>query len=130
MYWIRSRLKRASGLALFALAVQLALSFGHFHGLASADRLSVSAAISVSIDSANSAVERSKPATPHKSDQDSNDFCAICAVMAMASAALCATPPSLPLPTLFSFNARVEKPEAAPRSSVRVAFQPRGPPAS
>ena len=34
MKWFRSNIKHGSRLALFALAVQLALSFGHFHGVA------------------------------------------------------------------------------------------------
>jgi len=32
MKWFRSNIKHGSRLALFALALQLALSFGHFHG--------------------------------------------------------------------------------------------------
>ena len=34
MKWFRSNLKTGSRLALVALALQFALSFGHFHGLA------------------------------------------------------------------------------------------------
>ena len=34
MKWFRSNIKHGSRLALFALAVQFALSFGHFHGIA------------------------------------------------------------------------------------------------
>ena len=34
MNWFRKHLKHGSRLALFALAVQFALSFGHFHGIA------------------------------------------------------------------------------------------------
>ena len=34
MKWFRKRLKGGSRLALFALAIQFALSFGHFHGIA------------------------------------------------------------------------------------------------
>jgi hypothetical protein len=32
MKWFRSNIKHGSRLALLALAVQFALSFGHFHG--------------------------------------------------------------------------------------------------
>ena len=31
MHWFRSRSRLGSGLALFSLALQLALSFGHIH---------------------------------------------------------------------------------------------------
>ena len=34
MNWFGKHLKRGSRLALFALAIQFALSFGHFHGVA------------------------------------------------------------------------------------------------
>jgi len=34
MKWFRSNIRHGSRLALFALVVQLALSFGHFHGSA------------------------------------------------------------------------------------------------
>ena len=34
MKWFRSNIKHGSRLALFALAIQFALSFGHFHGVA------------------------------------------------------------------------------------------------
>jgi len=34
MKWFRSHIKQGSRLALFALAIQFALSFGHFHGVA------------------------------------------------------------------------------------------------
>ena len=34
MKWFRKHLKHGSRLALFALAIQFALSFGHFHGAA------------------------------------------------------------------------------------------------
>ena len=34
MNWFRKHLKHGSRLALFALAIQFALSFGHFHGVA------------------------------------------------------------------------------------------------
>ena len=34
MKWFRSNIKRGSRLALFALAIQFVLSFGHFHAVA------------------------------------------------------------------------------------------------
>jgi hypothetical protein len=34
MKWFRSNIKHGARLALFALALQFALSFGHFHGVA------------------------------------------------------------------------------------------------
>src|SRR5258708_35628225 len=36
MTWVRSSIKHGARLALFALAIQFVLSFGHFYGLAQA----------------------------------------------------------------------------------------------
>jgi len=35
MRWFRSNVKRVSHVELFALAIQVVLAFGHFHGVAS-----------------------------------------------------------------------------------------------
>jgi hypothetical protein len=121
MKWFRSNIKRGSRLALFALAVQLALSFGHFHGIAAQ---AAPAAQSVS-DAATP-----QPSSNHDSDQHPNDGCAICAVIAMANATLFATPPLLRLPEAVEFLYRTTDAEFIHLNSLRVAFQPRAPPIS
>ncbi len=81
MKWLRSNARRLSLLALFALALQFGLSFGHFH----ADRLAGAAAIS-------NHASASTPDSGH--DQDNpDDFCAICATIAMADTLVDAVPP-------------------------------------
>jgi hypothetical protein len=137
MNWFRSNIKHGSRLALFALAVQCVLSFGHFHPIAAQAAPAIqSAAIQSGISStgdvptlaaANKSTQR--PLSDHDSDGP-NDVCAICAVMAMANAVLFATPPVLLLPQAVEFQYRVTDPELIRLSSVRVAFQPRGPPVS
>jgi hypothetical protein len=110
MKWFRSNIKHGSRLALFALAVQFALSFGHFHAIAAP------AAHGVESGAAQSGVSYAgilpapdavgKPAQQAPSDHDSghpNDACAICTVVAMANAVLFATPPVLPLPQAVEF---------------------------
>jgi hypothetical protein len=138
MKWFRSNIKHGSRLALFALAVQFALSFGHFHAIAApaAPAIQSGAAQSVisyagSLD-APDAVSKStqQPASDHDSDQRSDDFCAICAVVAMANAALFATPPLLLLPQAVEFLYLVADAGFVRPISARVAFQPRAPPVS
>ena len=103
MGWLRSRSKWGSCLALFALALQLALTFGHVHldrpaGLSpekftSADKGAVAAADASSTAQSTTA----DPAGPgHRAD----DRCPICTVIHFASALVLAEAPSLPLPDL------------------------------
>jgi hypothetical protein len=120
MKWIRSNVRHGSRLALFALAVQFVLSFGHFHGVA--------ARAAPAIQSVSDATQQ-QPPSKHDSDQP-NDGCAICAVVAMANAVLFATPPLLLLPQAVEFSYMVADAEFVRINSARVAFQPRAPPIS
>jgi hypothetical protein len=117
MKWFRSNIKHGSRLALFALAIQFALSFGHFHGIAA---------------QAAPAIQQTSQQTPSNrdSDQHPTDPCAICAVMALANAALFATPPVLLLPQAVEFLYLATDAEFVHLDHGRVAFQPRAPPAS
>src|SRR5436305_6899080 len=91
MKWLRSNIKHGSRLALFALAVQFALSFGHFHA---------------AVAQAATAIQQTSEQAPSNQDSDQQpaDGCAICAVMALAKAALFATPPLLLLPQAAEFR--------------------------
>jgi hypothetical protein len=117
MKWFRSNIGHGSRLALFALALQFVFSFGHFHGLAA----QAAAAIQLTSQQA--------PSNPDP-EQQSNDPCAICAVMALANAVLFATPPILLLPQAVRFLYLTTDAEFIHLNSARVAFQPRAPPAS
>jgi hypothetical protein len=120
MKWIRSNIKRVSYLALFALAIQFALSFGHFHAIAANNNLTAQSAHSLSV----------PPASDHGSGEPQGDVCAICAVMAMANTALFETPPVVLLPQAVDFSYVDAAAEIVRIASVRVAFQPRAPPIS
>ena len=139
MKWFRSNIKLGSRLALFALAVQFALSSGHFHGIAAQAAPAVqSAPAQADLSYANglpapAAVDEStsqQPASNHDSDRHTNDPCAICAVMALANAMLFATPPLLLLPHAIEFLYLTTGAEFVHLNSVDVAFQPRAPPIS
>ncbi len=140
MKWFRSNIRHGSRLALLALAIQFVLSFGHFHGgAAQAAPAGLSRSVAVSPDAARALAapdaaaqfiqgqqQRQKPA----SDHDSNDACAICAVIAMANAVLFSTPPLLELPQAVELLYLTTDAEFIHLNSVRVAFQPRAPPIS
>jgi hypothetical protein len=138
MRWFRSSIKRVSHVALFALAIQFALSFGHFHGVANQ---TASAAQSGSAQSGflvannlTAQVARNLSAPQPPSDRNSGehpgDICAICAVMAMANVVMFATPPVVLLPQAVDFSPMATTVEFLRVVSVRLAFQPRAPPVS
>jgi hypothetical protein len=135
MKWFRSNVKHGTRLALFALAVQFALSFGHFHAIAAPAAIQSAAQSGISytgIFTAPGAVSKSsqqRPASDHDSDK-SDDVCAICAVVVMANAALFATPPVLLSPQAVEFQYLTTEAGFVHLNSARVAFQPRAPPAS
>ncbi len=136
MKWFRENIRHGSRLALLALAVQFALSFGHFHAIAAPAGASQSSVQSIhQLSGAARLVAKpgrqgQQPASGHDSGDPSDDACAICAVTAMASTALYATPPLLPLPQAVEFLYCRTDAEFVHRNALRVAFQPRGPPIS
>ena len=132
MKWLRSNIKHGSRLALFTLALQFALSFGHFHGGAAQAAPAVQSGSANSLSVADTASEdaQQQPASNHDSDQQQGDVCAICAVLALANAMLFATPPLLLLPQAIEILYLITDAEFAHLNSARVAFQPRAPPIS
>jgi hypothetical protein len=138
MKWFRRHIKTGSRLALFALAVQFALSFGHHHvnaapatpamqiGLTDADLSYVDGFVAA--EAAGQTV-RQQPASPD-TDHHPADACAICAVMALGSNLLFAHPPLLLLPQAVELLYLVTDAEFAHLNFGRSAFQSRAPPAS
>jgi hypothetical protein len=138
MKWFRSNIKHGARFALFALAVQFALSFGHFHavsaqtspaGQAAPAQASLYHASFVAADTASDLAERQSPSN-HDPDQQPGDPCAICAVIALANAVGLATPPVLLLPQAVELLRLVTDAEFVHLNSVSVAFRPRAPPLS
>jgi hypothetical protein len=120
MTWFRSNIKHGSRLALLALALQLVVSFGHFHGITA----QAAPAIQSQADGA-----RSSP-TPDPDRHQPTEPCAICAVIALAGAALTASPPALLLPQAVEFLYLGADAEFIRLHHTQLAFQPRAPPAS
>jgi hypothetical protein len=139
MKWFRSNIKHGARLALFAFAVQFALSFGHFHAVSAQTSPAgqfgpmqaplTYAGIVLAADSARQTAQPQSP-SDHDSDQQPSDSCAICAVIALANTVLLATPPVLLLPQAVEFLRLVTDAEFIHLNSARVAFQPRAPPFS
>jgi hypothetical protein len=120
MRWFRSNIKHGSRIALFALAIQFALSFGHFHAVAAQAEPAA----------ASRSGQQQQPVSDHDSDRHPDDTCAICAVVAMAHTVSFAAPPVLPLPQIAEFAYFAADAGIVHLSSAGVAFQPRAPPIS
>src|SRR5215472_7073321 len=97
MRWFRSRRRAGSYLALFALAFQLAVSFGHVH----LERVAPpSAGASAFAHAQPSAVDLNAPSNPTGREGLADDHCPICTLIHLAGALVPAEMPSLPLPTV------------------------------
>ncbi len=139
MNWFRKHLKHGSRLALFALAIQFALSFGHSHGFAAQAAPAIQTGVTdadfahaaglAAQAAADELAQKQQPSTPD-SDQQPADNCAICAVMSLAGNVLFATPPLLQLPQAVDFLYLTTDAEFVHLGSVHFAFQSRAPPAS
>ncbi|WP_298878761.1 DUF2946 family protein [uncultured Bradyrhizobium sp.] len=136
MKWFRSNIRHGARLALFAMLVQFALTFGHSHWFAQAAPLAQSQLADSAKGTAKSiaspdsaAVQKQSPANPDR-EHPGEDNCAICALVAMAGTAMFATPPLLHLPQAVELLYRTTDAEFIHLESARHAFQPRAPPAS
>jgi hypothetical protein len=133
--WFRKHVKTGSRLALFALAVQFALSFGHFHATAAQAAPAMQAGLTqadlayIGTAAATEAAKKQQPSTPD-TDQQPADACAICAVIALANNLLFAAPPLLLLPQAVELLYLSTDAEFVHLSSVHPAFQSRAPPIS
>ena len=128
---LRSRSKWGSWLALFALALQLALTFGHVHldrlVPLSAGKFTSTENFTVAAADASSAAQPT-PTDPGGRDHRADDRCPICTLIHLAGALVLTEPPSLPLPAIS-----VRVPSAPPLafdfpSPQRALFAARAPP--
>jgi hypothetical protein len=122
MRWFRANRVFGGRLALFALAVQLVLSFGHIHR---SDIFGYGPPAAASAGTASDYAQ-SKPAGSPSGH--AGDYCDICATVSLLSSSFVAAAPQLPLPIAFR---RVEHHASAASDFVvpqRSPFQSRGPP--
>jgi len=136
MRWFRSRVRFGSRFALFALAIQFLLSFGHFHGSAQAASINTIGFTAGhlhalgSLSNANTSGPIRLKSSGDAPGGQPDDDCAICAVMALANALVVATPSYLPGPQPASSLYLVADAEFIALNSARVVFQSRAPPIS
>ena len=125
MIWFRSKLSTCALLALFALAFQMAVAFGHMHrddlGL-----LPLPAAGQIHFTTATTQV----PAGPSNRDQQpaSDDYCPICASMMLIATAIPAPPPVLLVPAPIERVWLLQTPARSVTVKFALSFQARAPP--
>jgi len=124
MHWFRARSSLGSWLALFALAFQLVVSFGHVHlDRVTPGHVSTASGVHTTTD-ANAATHRPGDKSPALAD----DYCALCALIHLAGTVVASEPPELPTPLLFGrlrSEPRAEFELAAPN---HTPFAARAPP--
>jgi hypothetical protein len=134
MKWFRANIRQGSRLALFALAIQFVLSFGHVHAHAAAGltpQMTGAAAKHASPDgwrALTSWVAGAKAPAGHHSDDGLADDCPVCDVLALANAPLSATPPLPPAPQAAEFAYLISNATPVDHNRADAAFQPRAPP--
>jgi hypothetical protein len=122
MCWFRSRSRFGSYLALFALAFQLAVSFGHVH----LDEIAPRSADAAALASTQSGDE--VPSSPTGREDSADDCCPICTLIHLAGALVPAETAALPLPSMFG-HVRLAAAVAFDLTASQAAlFQARAPP--
>ncbi len=121
MGWVHRHKHRGAVLALIALALQVALTFGHVHVRGPSG--SSHAAIAEQIRLAHVA-----PQMPAQHHGDDDDYCAICASIFLASSAFAPAPPQLLVPLNFEPIEHSLDNVQALSESLRLAFRSRAPP--
>jgi len=124
MSWFRSNRRGVTWLALFALACQLVISFGHVHlGRAGGHP-------DVSTVAANAGDNSSSLTSPHPKNPASlaEDFCAICASISVANTLVVPTSPVAVPPVSFVKRLSWSLAAVEPVSFDHLLFNARAPP--
>jgi hypothetical protein len=125
MNWFRSRARAGAYLALFALAFQLAVSFGHVH----LERVaSLAAGASALAGAPPSPDDLNAPSNPAGREHLADDRCPICTLIHLAGALVPAEMPSLPLPSVFGRLRLEAAAEFDLTASHAALFRARAPP--
>jgi hypothetical protein len=122
MRWFRDHIRQSSWLALVALAINIALAFGHVHASDGTERIgSLIAAI---------AAPNSDQSQHHPADNQADYLCPICMAAAAMGTALAPTPPVLPVEFSTAAIDHAIEQDLGVLQPPRAAFQSRGPPLS
>jgi DUF2946 family protein len=125
MRWFRDNIRQGSWFALLALAINLALSFGHFHA---ADGKVVSGGLIATIAAVAGPDDGSKPNHPGEGHVDV--LCPICVAASAVAHALAATPPAVPVAFASVALTQAFPDVVALVEPPPAAFRSRGPPLS
>jgi len=120
MHWIRKNSRIGAWAAVFALAIQLVLSFGHIHLEDIRGTSSVTASAS-----------QPQPNTPDDDDRGTgHDFCAICAALNLTSSSVLpiVALPATPVDHPYTWACALQPAHVFKR--VQFPFQARAPPHS
>jgi hypothetical protein len=120
MHRFRDHIRQGSLLALIALALNLALSFGHIHAIGGGQRNGLVAAVAPS----------DGGRTGHDDNGLADDRCPICMGASALANALASAPPALAHPSAYTLADGTAQPVVAFFESPRAAFQSRAPPVS
>jgi hypothetical protein len=125
MGWVRGHKRRGAVMALAALALQIALSFGHVHldgAVRAAPHVALAGAHKIT-------VAQAAPQLPAQNPADDDDYCAICASIFLVASSFVSEPPKLPVPAGFAFITHAVTVAHGIAAPWRFAFQSRAPPA-
>jgi hypothetical protein len=119
--WVCRHRRHGAVLALIALALQIAVAFGHVHLPALAQNPHTASA-------QRAALADTKSRAPVQIPADNDDYCAICASIFLASSAFAPAPPQLLVPANFQRIEHSLKSARPLSDSLRLAFRSRAPP--
>ena len=125
MLWFRSHIRAGSHLALFALAIQLYVTFGHVH----LDELIGGTVHSTTAVHHSTAKLRNPNGPGQQAPGQPDTDCPICALIPLASTSAPSVAPPLPVPVMtggIKLEVAVDRQQTAFRHR---SFQARGPPA-
>lgn len=121
MRWIRMNRQWSGRLALFALALQLALSFGHIH----ADDLGLTAPAEAA---ASHAPSTNSDGKPPQDRGDTHDVCAICVTLSLSATSLVPVVAALTVPIAFEWEWPANIQTAQVVFDLNSFYDARGPP--
>jgi DUF2946 family protein len=125
MGWVHGHKRRGAYLALAALLLQIAVSFGHvdLDGIVGSDHLTLTGLH-------KTVVARTSQPGPAQAPSDDDGYCPICASIFLVSTSVASEPPQLPVPDGFE---RIRHSASVARGIItplRVVFRSRAPPAA
>jgi hypothetical protein len=125
MHWFRTQGTKVAWVALFALACQAILSFGHVHF----GKLSSSSAVLAFLASSGQGGAAEQPVVPPSPAKGlADEFCAICSHINIANAFIAPTNPTVLPPIAVAQKLRWAITPLEPAWSDHSLFDARGPP--